>query len=102
MNNITRREFAFRTSAALIALPAVGLGQKLPAQVSSWTLSDQFLERLPTLMEWAGVPGVAVAIVRDGKLSWSKGFGVKKVGESGAVDSSTLFGAASLSKPIFA
>ena len=102
MNNVTRREFALRTGAALIALPAAGFGQKLPAQVSSWTLSDQFLESLPTLMEWANIPGVAVAIVRDGKLAWSKGFGVKKAGEKDPIDSSTLFEAASLSKPVFA
>ncbi len=53
-------------------------------------------------MEWANVPGLAVAIMRNGKLSWSRGFGVKKAGENGAVTTNTLFGAASLSKPVLA
>ena len=65
------------------------------------TLSDEFLLRIPTLMQWANVPGLSIAIIKDGQLSWSKGFGVKKNGEPGAVESSTLFGAASLSKPVF-
>lgn len=53
-------------------------------------------------MQWSNVPGLAIAIIKDGQLAWSKGFGVKKAGENDAVDSSTLFGAASLSKPVFA
>ena len=102
MSNITRREFALRSGAAMISLPAIGFAQKQSKQAPGWSLSDKFLETLPTLMEWAAVPGVAIAIVRDGKLAWSKGFGVKKAGEKNPVDSSTLFGAASLSKPVFA
>jgi CubicO group peptidase (beta-lactamase class C family) len=102
MSDITRRQFALRSGAALFALPALGFGQKPGKREPAWYLSDEFLEKLPGLMDWAAVPGVAITIVRDGKLAWSKGFGVKKVGEKDTVDSSTLFGAASLSKPVFA
>lgn len=53
-------------------------------------------------MEWANVPGLAIAILRDGKPAWSRGFGVKKAGENDPVTTDTMFGAASLSKPVFA
>jgi len=101
MGKISRRQFALRSGAVMLALPAIGLGEWRGKREAAWSLSDKFLQRLPALMDWAAVPGVAVAIVRDGKLAWSKGFGVKKAGEKDAVDSSTLFGAASLSKPVF-
>jgi len=37
------------------------------------------------------VPGVAVGIVKDGKLIFSKGYGVREVGKPGRVDADTLF-----------
>lgn len=44
------------------------------------------------------VPGIAVGIVKDGKLVAAKGYGVRKVGEPAPVDADTLFGIASNSK----
>lgn len=44
------------------------------------------------------VPGMAVAIVKDGKVVLAKGYGVRKLGEPGAVDAQTLFGIASNTK----
>lgn len=44
------------------------------------------------------VPGVSLAIVKDGKVLLAKGYGVKKLGESGSVDSKTNFGIASNTK----
>lgn len=102
MNKITRRQFGIGAVAAAVSLSTARIGQGASQQKSAWRLSDKFLEKLPILMEWANVPGVAIAIVREGKLTWSKGFGVKKAGETDAADPSTLFGAASLSKPVFA
>ena len=64
-------------------------------------ISTTFMDRLPQLMEWANVPGLAVAILKDGKTAWSRGFGARKAGENTPVDADTLFGAASLSKPVF-
>ena len=44
-------------------------------------------------------PAMTVAIVKDGKVVLSKGFGTKeKEGKGGPVTDSTLFGIASLSK----
>ena len=102
MDKISRREFAVSAAMASVSLTTAGFGRSASQQRPAWTLSEKFSEKLPTLMEWANVPGVAIAIVRDGKLAWSRGFGVKKVGEKDVVDPPTLFGAASLSKPVFA
>jgi len=44
------------------------------------------------------VPGIAVAIVKDGKVVLSKGYGVKSIRTKEKVDANTLFGIASNSK----
>jgi len=44
------------------------------------------------------VPGIAVAIVKDGKVVVAKGYGVKKRGEAAPVDENTLFGIGSNTK----
>ncbi len=60
------------------------------------------LAGLPAFMErgmtdW-GIPGMAVAVVKDGGLVYARGFGVRKLGENDSVDEHTLFGMASLTK----
>ncbi|MGA3244417.1 MAG: serine hydrolase [Bacteroidota bacterium] len=44
------------------------------------------------------VPGLALAIVKDGKVVIAKGYGVRKMGEAAKVDDQTLFGIASNTK----
>ncbi|MFH0990918.1 MAG: serine hydrolase [bacterium] len=44
------------------------------------------------------VPGVSLAIVKDGKVLLAKGYGVKKLGATDQVDSKTNFGIASNTK----
>lgn len=45
-----------------------------------------------------GIPGAAVSIVKDGRVIYQKGFGVKKKGTSDAVDENTVFRLGSVSK----
>ncbi|MGW5850708.1 serine hydrolase [Streptomyces sp. NPDC055254] len=52
------------------------------------------------MMRRTGVPGVSVAVVHDDKVVHLKGFGVRRTGESAAVDPDTVFQIASLSKPV--
>jgi CubicO group peptidase (beta-lactamase class C family) len=59
-------------------------------------------ERLPQLMKEANVPGLSLALLRDGELVWQRGFGVKNAQTGEAVTDNTVFEAASLSKPVFA
>ena len=44
------------------------------------------------------VPGVAVAIVKDGKIVLERGYGVRKLGEPARVDEHTMFAIASNTK----
>jgi CubicO group peptidase (beta-lactamase class C family) len=44
------------------------------------------------------VPGIAVAIVKDGKVVLAKGYGVKKLGDPAPIDEDTLFGIGSNTK----
>jgi CubicO group peptidase (beta-lactamase class C family) len=53
-------------------------------------------------MRFFRVPGVSVAVVNDGRLEWAKGYGVARAGGDRAVDTATLFQAASISKPVAA
>lgn len=48
------------------------------------------------------VPGLSVAIVKDGKVIMAKGFGVKEAGKNEAVDGGTLFAIASNTKAFVA
>jgi CubicO group peptidase (beta-lactamase class C family) len=49
-------------------------------------------------MKMFDMPGVSVAIVKDGAVVLAKGYGVRKLGESAPVDSHTLFGIGSNTK----
>ncbi len=59
-------------------------------------------DRLPQLMRESQVPGLAIALIRDGEVAWHHGFGVKNNQTKELVDDATVFEAASLSKPVFA
>ena len=48
------------------------------------------------------VPGLSLAVVRKGELSWTKAYGVADVSNGRAATIHTLFQAASLSKPVAA
>ena len=53
-------------------------------------------------MEYYNVPGASIAIVRDGKLWFAKGYGVANTDTDEKVDVNTIFQAASISKPVSA
>ncbi|MEP6690346.1 MAG: serine hydrolase domain-containing protein [Gemmatimonadaceae bacterium] len=48
------------------------------------------------------VPGVSIAVINDGRIEWARGYGVREFGGTTAVDTSTLFQAGSISKPVAA
>src|SRR4030042_1132349 len=61
------------------------------------------LERVvPELMKKGNIPGLSIAVLRDGQLLWTKGFGVKSTKTNEPVTEDTIFEAASLTKPFFA
>jgi len=60
----------------------------------TWTLADR--------MRHYGVEGVSIAVIRDSKLEWAKGYGLADAEAKQPVTTSTLFQAASISKPVSA
>jgi len=60
---------------------------------------DALVSRIMKAFE---VPGLAVAIVKDGRVALAKGYGVKRLGDPAPVDAETLFGIASNTKVVTA
>ena len=61
------------------------------------------LEReIPKLLEAANIPGLSMAVVRDGQIYWKKAFGVRSRETNVPVDEDTMFEAASLTKTVTA
>lgn len=55
-------------------------------------------QRMTEIMARFQVPGVGLAIVKDGQVVLAKGYGVRELGKQTPVDEQTLFGIASNSK----
>lgn len=60
---------------------------------------DAYIQRAQ--QDW-GVPGVAVGVIHNGAVLWSKGYGAREVGKQPRVDGGTLFEIGSLTKAIAA
>lgn len=58
---------------------------------------EQFVEKARVLSK---VPGVAVGVIQDGKLVYSKGFGVRELGKPEPVTPETLFMIGSITKSL--
>jgi CubicO group peptidase (beta-lactamase class C family) len=61
---------------------------------STWTIEER--------MRHYGVPGMSIAVIDDYKIAWVKSYGVMDSTTKQPVTDSTLFQAASISKPVFA
>jgi len=59
-------------------------------------------DALGTELEQHRVPGLSIAVVHHGRIDWAKGYGVLEDGKPDRVDTTTLFQAASISKPVSA
>ncbi|HEV8486355.1 MAG TPA: serine hydrolase [Blastocatellia bacterium] len=97
---------------SVVAVPAARARQVPPeAKQSSRPLQgnarlEEIVARLernvPQWMKEGDVPGLSIALVRDGEVAWNHAFGVKNAKTKEPVADSTVFEAASLSKPVFA
>ena len=83
----------FKLPLLLIAFFAVSITAS-KAQMASADI-DALVERT---LKTFDVPGIAVAIVKDGKIVYAKGYGVASLATGKKVDENTLFGIASNSK----
>jgi CubicO group peptidase (beta-lactamase class C family) len=94
------RDEAVRRSAtqALARVAPADRALQLRHEVLVATL-DQLV---PTLLAEHHVPGLAMALIRNRQLVWSKGYGLRATGTDEAVTPDTVFEAASMSKPVLA
>lgn len=75
----------------------------MPAPRSDVSAQFRDLERLTRdLMTQSGVPGLSIAVIKDGAVVWDRAFGVRDVTSAAPVDEQTVFEAASVSKTVFA
>jgi CubicO group peptidase (beta-lactamase class C family) len=76
-------------AASLLVAAAHLFGQSIPADF------DAYVRRT---MDTFHVPGMSIAVVKDGKVLLAKGYGVSKLGSPDLVTADTLFGIASNTK----
>lgn len=93
----------FGLLSALVLCHCIGApAAPLTVPTSRDDLPSRLEKEIPRLMREAEIPGLSVAVVRDGKLYWSGAFGVRDVATGAPVRRDTVFAAASLSKPVVA
>jgi len=85
--------FRFLTLLAIGSLLAGKVQAQQPAFITDSL--DSYITR--GMQQWQ-IPGLAIAIVKDGKVVWMKGYGVRELGKEDKVDENTLFIIASNSK----
>jgi CubicO group peptidase (beta-lactamase class C family) len=103
--HLSRRELLGAGRRAAVAFPLLSLvacSPGSPASADSKALIADLEEQIPKLMTDAGVPGLSIAVVRDAKLLWRRGFGVRDSESKAPFDNDTVFEVASASKPVFA
>ena len=72
--------------------PTTATPLALPAQLQDF---DAYVEGVRKQFD---VPGIAVAIVKDGKVVLERGYGVRELGKPAPVEAGTLFAIASITK----
>ncbi|XAS75059.1 serine hydrolase [Dermatophilaceae bacterium Sec6.4] len=75
---------------AVVESPAGGVSEAL--RMLPWLTGSTLIA--------SRVPGLAIAVVHQGKTVFAQGYGVRQIGKPGRVDTRTVFQLASLSKPI--
>ena len=84
-----------RTGGIILALLILAQARPAPAQEATLNGFDDYVNK--AIKDW-GVPGVAIAIVKNDQVVFAKGYGVRKLGDPTPVDEKTLFAIGSSSK----
>jgi len=78
-----------------LLLAVLASGQTVSAQGAPLGGFDEYVNK--AIRDWE-VPGIAIAIVKDDKIVFAKGYGVRKLGDSEPISERTLFALGSVSK----
>ena len=89
-------------AAALLTALAVAAPGPTRAQIRTGAVTPAIAERIDALLEAAIVhqhlPGVAVAVERDGEVIYARGYGYRQLGQHARADEHTVYNIASASK----
>jgi len=88
-------QFSFSSKFKIFLVLFLFYGINLQAQVLSSRQIDSLVEKTLTTFN---VPGIAVSVIKDGKIMHLKGYGVRSIKTNKKVDENTLFGVASNTK----
>jgi CubicO group peptidase (beta-lactamase class C family) len=83
---------------AAVGAPALAAPDAAPAGSAMSAPAFELDADVNRVLKTFDVPGIAIAIVKDGKVVAAKGFGVRKLGDPAPVTGKTLFEIASNSK----
>jgi len=86
-----------KTDTTVDLIKKVERGLTTPVYIagdSTWSIEER--------MKHYGVPGVSIAVIKDGKIAWTKGYGVMDKESKAPVTEQTLFQASALSIPVSA
>jgi CubicO group peptidase (beta-lactamase class C family) len=86
-----------RIATVLALAGLVHLAQPVPAASQQNPLADLDDYVRQVMHDWEA-PGIAVAVVKDGRVVVATGYGVREVGRPEEVDAATVFAIASTSK----
>lgn len=96
------RRWTFGVLRCGMLLGAVPLAAQTARNAGSNPVVARLEQRIPQLMREGDVPGLSIAVVQGGREVWRHGYGVMDVASGQPVSDSTVFEAASLTKPVFA
>ena len=82
--------------------PPTPVQQEIPISGAAVPGMGSYDQIIPAFMKSHAIPGAAVAVLRDGKLIYARGFGYADLEKKTVVQPDALFRIASVSKPITA
>ena len=91
MSKVLRRT----TFAMLFLLFLLSVISSLPAEEGPFNELDAYIQK--SMEDWQ-VPGLAIALVKDNKIVFMKGYGLREIGKKHLIDENTIFAIGSTSK----
>ncbi len=102
MPQISRRKLLKQSTTAFISLSSISLLKLLSDSVSAAeNITGNLETQIPKLMRNNRIPGISIAMIRNGELFWNQSFGIKHQYRKTLVNNETIFACASLTKPLF-
>ena len=81
----------------LLLLISITVATPLSAQ-SNQEVAQQMEQYINQVQQQWQIPGMAVSLVKNGEMFYSKGFGTKELGKNASIDGNTVFQVGSVSK----